>query len=1653
MRMEDFVRIVAFLILSIILLNFCAFGKNESDNIELRIVTKSGNTIVPGETLVAQLVKDDNTQILSDNVIWYTSEDGENFSEEEHVGKEYIVTWENAMKLKFIKATVNYQEVTYESVVQVDEVPSDILTGKGRRGSDSGWDIPANALENSPKENMFTVGNQDFVLLDTFHNEQSTFYVIAKGLYGQKAFSTVNTNRFDPDNENNIAYFLNNDFLKDGNSGKKLPEDIIKYINMDHVWITEPGGSEGDAKDAYTVRAGVTLMADWEFCKYADRFGLIDGNYVAGQTTVYWFRTAFGLEKRGDMMMEYRMAYKNFYTKASTGVSNIRPQFMLSKEFFKNVKPTNIGSNVVKAMMKVYNLDELVETGLYSEDELLKLGFKKINMSSKLSVPGQPSNILENIGGVYDLQANIYLDNTVNTDLDVSVIVCLYDENESLVNSSFINVTVPHHSRNNAYTIPIQNTDGRAITFRTFIYDGHLSNKYLKTDEQLGENTASVVFDTNNSILEIEGKTFINGTVRILIFSPAAYAESDWTDDVNSGIIYYLSELVADKNGAFTATISMAEEKGKYCVLINFPHQSGWKSYEFFYADITDYQNLVSDMNSAADADDVEAVIKHPLYSQILNLSLPMYDKLSPQDKEKIDFQNIYSIMAEKDTYLKPYTSQLLDKYNMRGFSVQWERVMYPEYIDKQVDALSKAGIKYARSSSSWAGFESGSNKTINYARSAMWMPKLYANGISHILMLSYNNTLYADKIMSGIVSKDNTIAYGDYAKAMLEKYPHIKTVEIWNEPDMNGFWIGNTPGENYTDYTDLLKYTSTELNKYRNDINIIGGVIAQTWTTDMLSGMLQNGAYGYMDSVSVHGYNYPNRIDEEFFEKRFVTHKNLLSEYGGWKRLIITEIGAPTGTGQSSVSEKDQARDVIMSYLLTDKFGLDGCMVYVLTNPGIKENDREAMFGVLRNTFEPKPAYIAVNQMNSALGGALYIGDIMLGEHVTAGVYHNNGVPLMVVWNKTKNNVETIAVPEDIVEIKDLLGKNVTVKDNITVGSEVYYLYDVKREYLSKAALNSVTHINQNLGEYKIHFGNYDLLDKEGILSALRLIADTAENLIQSVKNGIVDMEQARLSQILFEYHNMMKIFVNLYSAVANDTSLTEVSDYYSMAKEFIDDRKSQEQTDSLMYSEAMLKYAKQYYDNANDLLNSHENGEIKNSVINIWNYAGDIISKWAYDFCQLESGNNLKVYLKVPGENLKFYEEATQSLPVYIVNNGCNDFTGEVQLLDDKGNIVAKSMRVHSYSNQWKQINVDFDENNVPESGLYTLCFVDGSNKVITQKNLKINVVKSISVELLPSDNTIDKLDHINVKVNNLSNKTLTGNVSIIPPSGWSLSNSQITYTVAGNSSEIYSFKVNQKTAYAYNHYVFDIAVTNLQGKQILNVESPLSFTCIIAAQQPIDVYAFDGNIEEWSDAYPIYIQPVSKPNDIDLWTKSELSGRAFIKWDKDNLYVMCDVYDEFFAQTESEGRIWNGDSIQVAIDAQNDKANKYMPDDLEIGLALTDYGVQTYVWHGVNDDAVGSRSPSYGNVVRSNEKSITRYCMRIPKEELGLKEFTENMQIGFNLVINDSDLNTREGYAEFTAGTASGKNPSLWYTFNLCRPETNVIRLDMTVFPKSF
>lgn len=651
MRMEDFVRIVAFLILSIILLNFCAFGQNESDNIELRIVTKSGNTIVPGETLVAQLVKDDNTQILSDNVIWYTSEDGENFSEEEHVGKEYIVTWENAMKLKFIKATVNYQEVTYESVVQVDEVPSDILTGKGRRGSDSGWDIPANALENSPKENMFTVGNQDFVLLDTFHNEQSTFYVIAKGLYGQKAFSTVNTNRFDPDNENNIAYFLNNDFLKDGNSGKKLPEDIIKYINMDHVWITEPGGSEGDAKDAYTVRAGVTLMADWEFCKYADRFGLIDGNYVAGQTTVYWFRTAFGLEKRGDMMMEYRMAYKNFYTKASTGVSNIRPQFMLSKEFFKNVKPTNIGSNVVKAMMKVYNLDELVETGLYSEDELLKLGFKKINMSSKLSVPGQPSNILENIGGVYDLQANIYLDNTVNMDLDVSVIVCLYDENESLVNSSFINVTVPHHSRNNAYTIPIQNTDGRAITFRTFIYDGHLSNKYLKTDEQLGENTASVVFDTNNSILEIEGKTFINGTVRILIFSPAAYAESDWTDDVNSGIIYYLSELVADKNGAFTATISMAEEKGKYCVLINFPHQSGWKSYEFFYADITDYQNLVSDMNSAADADDVEAVIKHPLYSQILNLSLPMYDKLSPQDKEKIDFQNIYSIMAEKDTY------------------------------------------------------------------------------------------------------------------------------------------------------------------------------------------------------------------------------------------------------------------------------------------------------------------------------------------------------------------------------------------------------------------------------------------------------------------------------------------------------------------------------------------------------------------------------------------------------------------------------------------------------------------------------------------------------------------------------------------------------------------------------------------------------------------------------------------------------------------------------------------------------------------------------------------------------------------------------------------------------------------------------------------
>lgn len=231
---------------------------------------------------------------------------------------------------------------------------------------------PAGMAENSPAENVFGVDGteREFVILDN-DNGENEFFIIAKDIYGNKQYDPNNTQKFDVNDPNNIASWLNGDFLMSGNDGMALPSELTKYINYEHEWKTEAGFASGNCPKDYTFKAGLALMSQTEYVKYAGCFGIRDNSSSTG----WWLRTGRGLQGAAGLVLRVSLTttpgstagWDANYAKGS----GVKPVFYLKSAFFKNVRlnPDTMGDRVKELLKKYYARDEMRE--LYTMRELV----------------------------------------------------------------------------------------------------------------------------------------------------------------------------------------------------------------------------------------------------------------------------------------------------------------------------------------------------------------------------------------------------------------------------------------------------------------------------------------------------------------------------------------------------------------------------------------------------------------------------------------------------------------------------------------------------------------------------------------------------------------------------------------------------------------------------------------------------------------------------------------------------------------------------------------------------------------------------------------------------------------------------------------------------------------------------------------------------------------------------------------------------------------------------------------------------------------------------------------------------------------------------------------------------------------------------------
>lgn len=221
--------------------------------------------------------------------------------------------------------------------------------------------LPETYMKISGDENVFS-------LVDYKDGEA---FVVTNNSYGLHSFNTDGKQIFNPKEESSIAYWLNTEFLNNGNDGIRLPEEFDDYYSA-HTWNTEPGNSEGAAEEA-VFQAKISLMSLDEFLTYKNKIGFSAEFDTTHGESGYW-----GLRTPSKNNKSYYLAANltdlgAFVERVASPESKtvVRPVFYLKGKFFSEIKldTSYMGSDVKKILTGLLNDAQMRAIG-YSDSEI-----------------------------------------------------------------------------------------------------------------------------------------------------------------------------------------------------------------------------------------------------------------------------------------------------------------------------------------------------------------------------------------------------------------------------------------------------------------------------------------------------------------------------------------------------------------------------------------------------------------------------------------------------------------------------------------------------------------------------------------------------------------------------------------------------------------------------------------------------------------------------------------------------------------------------------------------------------------------------------------------------------------------------------------------------------------------------------------------------------------------------------------------------------------------------------------------------------------------------------------------------------------------------------------------------------------------------------
>lgn len=379
-----------------------------------------------------------------------------------------------------------------------------------------------------------------------------------------------------------------------------------------------------------------------------------------------------------------------------------------------------------------------------------------------------------------------------------------------------------------------------------------------------------------------------------------------------------------------------------------------------------------------------------------------------------------------------------------------------------------------------------------------------------------------------------------------------------------------------------------------------------------------------------------------------------------------------------------------------------------------------------------------------------------------------------------------------------------------------------------------------------------------------------------------------------------------------------------------------------------------------------------------------------------------------------------------VSVFNSTFDDkLTGKLEVINTEGTVVKTmdDVRIPARSHSTVEVSFPVTENKLNQQMFYTMRYTSGGRTY--ESIYPIVKIPQVEVKLMNSEAGADSMRDIKYELTNLMSESFDMVLKVTAPEGWEVKE-DVTVTLQPKEKKIVSVPVYSVKQTAFNHYPINLQIVRDAGHVIYNETLLLNFTVSSRVSEEISPADFDGDISDWSNAYPYYIALPGDYMSGSAWRDSELNGRVFSKYDDNNLYFLIDVYDETHTNTKSDINIWDGDAVQIAFDVLDTNSGAYDGDDYELCAALTSDGIRVWNHHSGDRNNTGARPAEWASIIRDNENKTTRYLVKIPKSDITPFNPKFGNSISLDIAIADSDLlENRESSVTICGTIISGKN----------------------------